>query len=104
MRQGRVTSFQVWPFLKVERLSEMLHNPTYSRGALTRVGMREVAPPPKSRRTIGFLTIESGTPYQSALIAALAAACEEREVNLVVFTEAYLERDGGQDACSTLCS
>jgi sigma-B regulation protein RsbU (phosphoserine phosphatase) len=61
--------------------------------------MREVAPPPKPRRTVGFLTIESSTPYQSALIAALAAACEERDVNLVVFTEAYLERDGGHDAC-----
>jgi serine phosphatase RsbU (regulator of sigma subunit)/DNA-binding LacI/PurR family transcriptional regulator len=47
-----------------------------------------------SRRTVGFLTTESSLPYNASLIAALAATCEDRDVNLVVFTNAYLRRDG----------
>ena len=50
------------------------------------------------RRTIGFLTTETSATYNAGLIAALAAACEERDVNLVVFTDAYLSRELGMNA------
>jgi DNA-binding LacI/PurR family transcriptional regulator len=53
---------------------------------------------PARRRSVGFLTTESSLPYNAALIAALEAACERRDVNLVVFTSAYLTDEDADTA------
>src|SRR5688500_7141903 len=51
------------------------------------------------RRTVGFLATEACSPYFSPLIDALAAVCEERDANLVVFTDAHLSPElGGESA------
>ena len=55
-------------------------------------------PPSPARRTVGFLTTESSLPYNASLIAALEAVCDERDVNMVVFTDAYLGSEGGAEA------
>ena len=43
--------------------------------------------------------METSATYNAALIAALAAVCEERDVNLIVFTDSHLSGELGMDAC-----
>ncbi len=52
------------------------------------------------RRTVGFFTTEACSPYFSPLIESLSAVCEERDSNLIVFTDAYLDPDAGGEAAA----